>query len=203
LPALVEPEPPGSGLGTGAAVLNPALPISVAPKGSPVGLTDVGGRSDESVSLSAQESGELPESPPPSNKAPGDPVLPDPLQFAVAAEGSGEDNPRVAISVDPSGMLCGRVDRKASGDVTPMPGDGCIPGKVAWPIAASGASHAMPAVNVALRRINPALCRSGRWGFCLFDENHSRMGSAPARLHSSDNREPRQHRYFQNARPAP
>jgi hypothetical protein len=122
--------PERSGPGTGAAGLSPPPPSSVAPKGSPVGLTDTEGRADGGVLLSAQESDAPPESPPPSNRAPGDPVLPDPAQVPMHCEGLTGDTPRVAISVDPSGMAAGRVERKASGDVARMPADGCISGNV-------------------------------------------------------------------------
>jgi hypothetical protein len=47
------------------------------------------------------------------------------------SEGLTGDRPGVAISVDPSGMPSGRVDREASGDVACMPADGCISGTVA------------------------------------------------------------------------
>jgi hypothetical protein len=123
--------PERSGPGTGAAGLSPPPPSSVAPKGSPVGLIDTEGRADGAVSLSAQESDAPPESPPPSNRAPGDPVLPDPAQVPMPPEGLTGDTPRVAISVDPSGMAAGRVDRKASGEVAPMPMDGCTSGDIA------------------------------------------------------------------------
>ena len=123
--------PERSGPGTGAAGLSPPPPSSVAPKGRPAGLADAEGRADGGVWLSAQESDAPPESAPPSNRAPGDPVLPDPAQVPMSCEGLTGDTPRVGISVDPSGMASGRVERKASGDVARMPVDGWISGNVA------------------------------------------------------------------------
>src|SRR5699024_11413653 len=55
---------------TGATWLIPALPISVAPKGTPARpAVDDEGRGDEGMLLSVHDSGALPEIPPPSNGA--------------------------------------------------------------------------------------------------------------------------------------
>ena len=124
--------PERSGPGVAAAGLNPVLPSSVAPRGSPTPPTDDdGGRMDGGVPASAQESDAPPESPPPSNRAPGVPALPGAAQVVTPLDELTGDRPCVAISVDPSGMFCGRVDRMVSGDVSRMPADGCVPGNVA------------------------------------------------------------------------
>jgi hypothetical protein len=118
--------------GTGTVGLIPAPPSSVEPKGIPTRPTkDDEGRADGGIRLSVQESDVPPESPPPSNSAPGDPALPDAAQGPVACEGLTGDRPGVAISVEPKGMPSGRVDPEASGDVARMPTDGCIAGGVA------------------------------------------------------------------------
>jgi len=108
------------GPATGAAGLMPAPPISVAPKGIPTRPIDDGvGSGDEIFRLSAQESGVAPEIPPPSNGAPDDRAPSELAQVSPSAprEGATGLTPGVAISVEPSGMPAGRVERVASGDV--------------------------------------------------------------------------------------
>ncbi|WP_249142832.1 hypothetical protein [Bradyrhizobium liaoningense] len=80
--------------------------------------------------LPLQVTDEPPDSPPPSNNAPGEAVLPVPAQPAMSCAGLSGEMPGVAISVDPNGTPTGRVDCGLSGDVASMPVEGCIPGMV-------------------------------------------------------------------------
>jgi hypothetical protein len=116
-----------SGPAKGAAGLMPAPPISVAPREIPTRPIGEGeGRGDEILRLSAQESDVVSEIPPPSNGAPDERARSEPEQVSMSAlcERATGLTPRVAISVEPSGMPTGRVDRVASGDVVRMPTGG-------------------------------------------------------------------------------
>ena len=122
------------GPGTGSDGLIPAPPSSLAPSGIPTRPTVDGElRGDAGAPVVAQEGDALAESPPPSNRAPGNPALagPEQLLMPMPCDGLTGDTPGVAISVDPSGMPTGRVDPKGSGDVPRMPTDGCISGNAA------------------------------------------------------------------------
>lgn len=154
---------PGEGLVTGAAALMPALPSSVAPRGIPARPTDdVVGKGDESSWLSAQDSVVFRESPPPSNSGVGEEALPGLLQavIPVPCEGVTGLMPGVASSVAPSGMPAGRVDRIASGDVTPMPVAAGISGAVTCPLA--GIGQAVPIIsnanNKAIAIVRETIC---------------------------------------------
>src|SRR5689334_10356145 len=115
------------GPGTGTDGLIPAPPISVDPSGMPTRPTvDVwGSRADDVVVSLGQPDDEPPERPPPSNRVPDDPALPDTGQLVMSCEGSMGDTPGVAISVEPSGMPSGRVEPRLSGDVAVMPTGAC------------------------------------------------------------------------------
>jgi hypothetical protein len=144
----------GPGAATGADGLMPAPPSSVEPSGIPTRPAEDGeGKGETSGWLSAQESCELLESPPPSNGVMGDVAPSEPAQFVVAAacEGSTGLTPGLAISVDPSGMPVGRVVPAASGEVTPMPEVGDWPGNVACANAGADAGNAMAAANAAYK----------------------------------------------------
>lgn len=121
----------GVGPGTGTVGLIPGPLSSVAPSGIPTRPTvDDEGKEDGAAMPPAQAVNDPPESPPPSNSAPGDAALPDPAQAAMPCEGLNGEMPGAAISVDPSGMPAGRVDCGSSGDVASMPAGGCVPGAV-------------------------------------------------------------------------
>jgi hypothetical protein len=123
--------PVAAGPCTGTDGLIPAPPSSVAPSGIPTRPTvDAEGSGGAAVMLPLHVTDEPPDSPPPSNKAPDEAVLPDPAQPAVLCAGLSGEMPGVAISVDPSGTPTGRVDCGLSGDVASMPVEGCIPGMV-------------------------------------------------------------------------
>lgn len=121
----------GAGFGTGTEGLIPAPPSSVAPNGIPTRPTVIGeDDSGEAAALPAHALDELPDSPPPSNNAPGEAEFADVGQFDMPCAGLSGEVPGVAISVDPSGMPTGRVDCGLSGDVAIMLGEGCIPGTI-------------------------------------------------------------------------
>ena len=129
------------GPGTCTDGLMPAPPISVDPSGIPTRPTvDVEeGWADWLVMPLAQVSDELPDSPPPSNKAPDDPALPDAGQLVMPCDGVIGETPGVAISVEPSGMPSGRIEPVLSGDVEGMPIDCGVAGIVGSAICATAA----------------------------------------------------------------
>ncbi|WP_199580982.1 hypothetical protein [Bradyrhizobium sp. MOS003] len=161
------------GPGTGTNELIPAPPNSVDPSGIPTRPTvDVeGGKADWVVKPFGQPSDELPESPPPSNRAPDDPGLPDAAQFVVPCNGVIGDTPGVAISVEPSGMPSGRVEPMLSGEVEGIPIDGGIVGSAICAIAATGGSHIRPNARAA-----PRSMAVNRRCLDLLEEGCSRMG---------------------------
>ncbi|MGT2441157.1 hypothetical protein ACU4GH_41150 [Bradyrhizobium betae] len=163
--------PTESGPGTGTNELIPAPPSSVDPSGIPTRPTvDVeGGKADWVVKPFVQPSDELPESPPPSNRSPDDPVLPDAAQFVVPCNGVIGDTPGVAISVEPSGMPAGRVEPMFSGEVEGIPIDGGIVGSAICAIAATGDSHIR--LNARAGAMSIDVNRRG-----LFAKGSSRMG---------------------------
>jgi hypothetical protein len=148
----------------------------VAPSGIPTRPTvDDEGREDGAVVLPAHAIDEPPESPPPSNKAPGDAVLPVPAQPAKPCEGLIGEMPGVVISVEPSGMPTGCVDCGLSGDVASMPAGGCAPGTVVWAIAAAEVRHRTPIASVARGCIKVNRRDPDRLALPSFDECCFRM----------------------------
>ncbi|WP_245309274.1 hypothetical protein [Bradyrhizobium retamae] len=114
------------GPGTGTAGLIPAPPISVAPSGIPrCSTVDERDWRDEAAVLPEHTIDEPFESPPPSNSALGEAALPDAAQPTISNEGLSGEMPGIAISVDPSGIPAGRLDRALNGDVAGMPFRGC------------------------------------------------------------------------------
>ncbi|MVT71844.1 hypothetical protein GPL20_01735 [Bradyrhizobium cajani] len=170
----------GTGLGTGTDGLIPAPPSSVAPSGIPTRpAVDVEGRGDGAIVLAEQAVDEPPESPPPSNNAPGDAGFPEPVQFIMPCAGLSGEVPGVAISVDPNGMPTGRVDCGLSGDVASMPVGGCVPGIVVCAIAAAEANQSMLVASAAPRYIRTSRCDADLVVLVSFGECWSRMKIAP------------------------
>jgi hypothetical protein len=154
------------GPATGATWLIPALPISVAPKGTPARpAVDDEGRGDEGMLLSVHDSGALPEIPPPSNGAFDDGAALEPAQFPMPVPGEGMIGltPGVAISVAPSGMPGAPLGSIMNGDVARAPDDGGVE-DVVWAFAATG----LPIAPVAshMHRTKAPLCHLSRLRMC-------------------------------------
>ncbi|WP_199763025.1 MULTISPECIES: hypothetical protein [Bradyrhizobium] len=162
---------PGPGTGTNGLI--PAPPSSVDPSGIPTRPTvDVeGGKADWVVMPFGQPGDELPESPPPSNRAPDDPGVPEAAQFAVPCDGVIGDTPGVAISVEPSGMPSGRVEPRLSGEVEGMPIDGGIVGSAICAMAAAEGNDIRLTASAA-----PGSIDASRRYLDVFEEGCSRMG---------------------------
>lgn len=168
------------GPATGAAGLIPAPPISVAPRGIPMRPIDEGeGSGDEILRLSAQESDEVPDIPPPS-KAPDGPAPSELAQVPISSpcEGTTGPMPGVAISVEPSGMP---PDRLASGDVVCVLAD-CVPGDVAWANVAVGSIHVTAAINAAVSTAETILHDLECFAWLALEERCLSICGAPAGL---------------------
>jgi hypothetical protein len=170
-----------TGPGTGTVGLIPAPPISVAPSGIPTRPTvDVEGSGDTAIVLPVQSVDEPPESPPPSNTAPGDAALPDPGHPVMPCTGLIGEMPGVVISVDPKGMPVGRVDCGLSGDVANIPVEGCIPGTVVWARAATGNNDKNPTTSITRGCVKVSRRDRDFLALTSFDTWCSRMEVAPA-----------------------
>ena len=86
--------------------------------------------------------------------------------------------PGVVISVAPSGMPAGCLDRAASGDVAPMPVGG-VPCEMTCP--ETGIGHAVPIINDASRKAI-AVMRNIACRALVLKRSCSRICRAPAKL---------------------
>ena len=124
------------------------------------------------------------------------------MAIPVLCEGEAGLMPGAAISVEPSGMPAGGLDRVASGDVMPMPDGGCTVDEIAWATAPVGPIHTTKASNDAHRTVEAILHDLNCSAWRRFEESGFRICGAPAGFLSSNHRELRKHRYFHNARTA-
>jgi len=98
----------------------------------------------------------FPESPPPSNNAPGDLAVAGAAQLREPCKGLTGVRPGTPISVDPSGTPTGRVDPDVRGEIAGKPVDGSAPG-IVWANATAEANDVALVETVAITSINKSL----------------------------------------------